>query len=79
MLLCAIVDVHGNMINDPLIYKLEERKWRVCITDSDVLLYAKGIAEAKNLEVNIFEANINTLAIQGPKSFKLMEKVFGKK
>ena len=74
-----LVDVHGNMINDPLIYKLEERKWRVCIADSDVLLYAKGIAEAKNLEVNIFEANINTLAIQGPKSFKLMERVFGKK
>ena len=31
-----------------------------------------------NLNVNIFEADIDTLAIQGPKSFKLMEEVFGK-
>ncbi len=74
-----LIDVYGSIINDPLIYKLEEQRWRVCIADSDVLLYAKGIAEAKNLEVNIFEANIDTLAIQGPKSFKLMEKVFGNK
>ena len=31
-----------------------------------------------NLDVKIFETNIDTLAIQGPKSFKLMKKVFGK-
>ena len=39
----------------------------VCIADSDVS-FAKGIAESKNLEVDIFESNIDTLAIQGPKS-----------
>ena len=66
------------MVNDPLIYKLEDNIWRVCIADSDVLLYAKGIAAGKNLNVKIFEANIDTLAVQGPKSFKLMEEVFGK-
>ncbi len=74
-----LIDSNGGMINDPLIYKLSENKWRVCIADSDVLLFAKGIASAKNFNVKIFEAKIDTLAIQGPKSFKLMEKVFGKK
>ena len=73
-----LVDVNGGIINDPLIYKLSDDKWRVCIADSDVLLFAKGIAGSKGLNVDIFEADINTLAIQGPKSFKLMEKVFGK-
>ena len=73
-----LVDAQGGIINDPLIYKLKEDKWRICIADSDVLLFAKGIAEGKNLKVNIFEADINTLAVQGPKSFKLMEEVFGK-
>ena len=72
-----LVDSNGGMINDPLIYKLKDDLWRVCIADSDVLLFAKGIAAGKNLKVNIFEANIDTLAIQGPKSFKLMEEVFG--
>ena len=74
-----LVDKQGKIINDPLIYKLDDTKWRICIADSDVLLFAKGIAEAKDLKVKVFEANIDTLAIQGPKSFQLMEKVFGEK
>ena len=39
----------------------------------------KGISETNNLTSKIFEANVDTLAIQGPKSFKIMEKVFGSK
>ena len=74
-----IVDSDGGLINDPLIYKLDENKWRVCIADSDVALFAKGIASAKNFNVQIFEANIDTLALQGPKSFELMAEIFGKK
>lgn len=74
-----LIDKYGKIINDPLIYKFDEDKWRICIADSDVLLYAKGVAEAKNLDVSIFEAKIDTLAIQGPKSFDLLEKVFGNK
>ncbi len=73
-----LIDSNGGMVNDPLIYKLEGNIWRICIADSDVLLYAKGIAAGKKLNVKIFEANIDTLAVQGPKSFKLMEDVFGK-
>ena len=72
-----LIDINGGMVNDPLIYKLRDDKWRICIADSDVLLFAKGIASGKKFEVNIIEANIDTLAIQGPKSFKLMEEVFG--
>ena len=67
-----LIDSNGGMVNDPLIYKLADNIWRVCIADSDVLLYAKGIAAGKKLNVKIFEANIDTLAVQGPKSFKLM-------
>ena len=74
-----LVDAEGGLINDPLIYKLNENKWRICIADSDVVLFAKGIASAKKFNVKIFEANIDTLAIQGPKSFDLMAKVFGEK
>ena len=72
-----LIDINGGMVNDPLVYKLKDDLWRICIADSDVLLFAKGIAAGKNLSVKIFEANIDTLAIQGPKSFKLMEEVFG--
>ena len=74
-----LVDSDGGLINDPLIYKLNDDKWRVCIADSDVLLFAKGIASAKRMDVNIFEAKIDTLAVQGPKSLDIMKKIFGDK
>ena len=74
-----LVDSDGGLINDPLIYKLNDDKWRVCIADSDVLLFAKGIASVKKMDVNIFEAKIDTLAVQGPKSVDIMKKIFGDK
>ena len=72
-----LIDKDGNMINDPLIIKIDENKWRICIADSDVLLFAKGIANISNFDVKIHETDICTLAIQGPKSDSLMKKVFG--
>ena len=74
-----LVDKNGNMINDPLIMKISEEKWRICIADSDVLLFAKGISDSYNLDIKIHETNICTLAIQGPKSDSLMKKIFGNK
>ena len=49
------------------------------LADSDIGLYAKGIASGLSLQAEISEPDVNILAIQGPKSFKLMEKVLGKK
>ena len=74
-----IIDEQGKMINDPIILKLDENKWWLSLADSDVRLYAKGIASGLNLKVEITEPDVNILAVQGPKSFKLMEKVMGKK
>jgi len=74
-----IIDEQGKMINDPIILKLDENKWWISLADSDVGLYAKGIASGLNLKVEVSEPDINILAVQGPKSFKLMEKVLGKK
>jgi len=49
------------------------------ISDSDVGLYAKGLASGLKLQAEVSEPDVNILAVQGPKSFKLMEKVLGKK
>ena len=74
-----IIDEQGKMVNDPIILKLDENKWWLSLADSDVGLYAKGIASGLNLKAEITEPDVNILAVQGPKSFKLMEKVLGKK
>ena len=72
-----IVDEKGKILNDPLIMKVSSDTWWLSIADSDVLLYAKGIAIGMKLDVEITEPNVNILAVQGPKSFDLMERVFG--
>ena len=76
---CPIIDDNGNLVNDPVILKLAEDRWWISIADSDVIFFAKGLASGNNFKVQIFEPNVDIIAIQGPKSFGLMEKVFGKK
>ena len=76
---CPIIDDNAGMINDPVILKLQEDRWWISIADSDVILFAKGLAIGNNLNVKIFEPNVDIMAVQGPKSFKLMEKIFGEK
>mgnify|MGYP001490273118 FL=1 len=76
---CPIIDDNGNLVNDPVILKLAENRWWISIADSDVIFFAKGLASGNNFDVKIFEPNVDIIAVQGPKSFDLMEKVFGKK
>ena len=74
-----LLDDNAGLVNDPVILKLGEERWWISIADSDVILFAKGLAIGKKFDVKIFEPNVDILAVQGPKSFKLMENIFGKK
>ena len=76
---CPIIDENGNLVNDPVVLKLDENKWWISIADSDVIFFAKGLAAGNNFDVKIIEPAVDIMAIQGPKSFALMEKVFSKK
>jgi len=76
---CPIIDDKGGIINDPVVLRLNNNRWWISIADSDVILFAKGLAIGNKFDVKIFEPNVNIMAVQGPKSFKLMEKVFGEK
>ena len=75
---CPIIDDSGNLVNDPVVLKLAEDKWWISIADSDVLFFAKGLASGYKFDVKIIEPVVDIIAVQGPKSFDLMEKVFGK-
>ena len=72
-----IVDEQCKVLNDPVIFLINENKIWISIADSDIIFYLKGIALGLKLEVEISELNIFPLAIQGPKSFLLLEKLFG--
>ena len=76
---CPIIDNNAGLINDPVVLRLKEDKWWISIADTDVILFAKGLAIGNKFDVQIIEPKVDIMAVQGPKSFKLMEKIFGEK
>jgi len=71
-----MVDETGGMWNDPVLLKLAEDRFWVSIADSDLLFWIKGLAYARQLEVDVEEADVAPLAVQGPRAEDLMERVF---
>ena len=72
-----ICDENGGIVNDPIILRLAEDRFWVSIADSDVVLWLKGIAYGRNMDVKVFEPDVSPLAVQGPKSFDLMADLVG--
>ena len=72
-----LVDDAGGLINDPVLLKLAEDRFWLSIADSDVLLWAKGLALGAGLQVTVEEPDVSPLAVQGPKAEDLMVQVFG--
>ena len=72
-----IIDENAGMINDPVMLKIGEDKFWLSVADSDVLLYAKGIALGSKMDVTVSEPDVSPLAIQGPKAEQLIAKIFG--
>ncbi|MFT5929995.1 MAG: dimethylsulfoniopropionate demethylase [Oceanospirillaceae bacterium] len=70
-------DEKGKMMNDAVAIKVNDRHWRLSVADSDVLLWAKGLAVGFGLDVEVREPDIFPLAVQGPKAEELMCRVFG--
>ena len=72
-----LIDETAGMLNDPIILKLAEDRFWLSIADADILLWAKGLAVGKSLEVDVFEPDVWPLAVQGPKADELMCRVLG--
>ena len=73
------IDVDGGIINNPVLLRLGENHFWLSVADGDVLLWAKGIASVLDLDVQIQEADVAPVQIQGPKSRDLMVDLFGEK
>ena len=76
-LYAPLCDETGGMINDPILIKHDNNHWWLSIADTDVLLWAKGLATGLGLNVNVSEPEIWPLAVQGPKAENLLTRVFG--
>jgi len=72
-----ITNKEGGILNDPVLLRLAENHFWLSLADSDVLLWAQGVAVNSNLDVKITEPDVSPLQLQGPNSGKIMVKLFG--
>ena len=72
-----ITDQDGGIINDPILLKLGENHFWLSIADSDVLLWARGLAVNSGMDVQIREPDVSPLQLQGPKSREILRAAFG--
>ncbi len=67
----------GGIINDPVLLRLGENHFWLALADSDVLLWARGVALRSGMDVTITEPDVSPLQIQGPKAKAVVQTLFG--
>lgn len=72
-----MTDQDGGVINDPILLRLGENHFWLSIADSDVLLWARGVATHAGMDVQIREPDVSPLQLQGPKSREILRAAFG--
>ncbi len=69
----------GGILNDPVLLRVAEDEFWLSLADSDVNLYALGIAHAKGMDVTVKEIDVAPLQIQGPNAKQVLTNLFGEK
>lgn len=72
-----ITNADGGILNDPILLRLAENHFWISLADSDILLWAQGVALHSGLSVIIREPDVSPLQLQGPKSGEIMKALFG--
>ncbi len=73
----VIVNNDGGILNDPVLLRLKENHFWLSLADSDILLWAQGVAVNSKLDVKISKPDVSPLQLQGPNSGKIMQALFG--
>ena len=72
-----ICDHDGNLINDPVLLRLEDQRFWLSIADTDVLLWVRGVAFEGGFDVETCEPDVSPLAVQGRKARDVIISLFG--
>ena len=72
-----ITNADGGILNDPILLRLAENHFWISLADSDILLWAQGVAVHSGLNVQIKEPDVSPLQLQGPNSGLIMQALFG--
>lgn len=72
-----ITNAEGGILNDPILLRLNDNQFWLSLADSDILLWAQGVAMHAGMAVTIREPDVSPLQLQGPKSGEVMQALFG--
>lgn len=72
-----ITNAEGGILNDPVLLRLAENHFWISLADSDILLWAQGVAVHSGMDVTIREPDVSPLQLQGPKSGLVARALFG--
>jgi aminomethyltransferase len=67
----------GGIVNDPVLLRLAEDRFWLALADSDALLFAAGLAAGRGYDVDIREADVAPMQVQGPRSKDVIATLFG--
>ena len=72
-----VTNANGGILNDPVLLRLAENHFWLSLSDSDILLWAQGVAVNSGFNVEICEPDVSPLQLQGPHSGDIMVALFG--
>ena len=70
-----LLDERAGIVNDPIILCLAPDHFWLSISDSDVLLWVKGLALGAGFDVTVSDPDVFPLSLQGPKSEALLDRL----
>ena len=67
----------GGIINDPVLLRVAEDRFWLCLADSDASLWVRGIAWRGGMDVEVDEPDVYPLQVQGKHAKDVMGSLFG--
>jgi glycine cleavage system aminomethyltransferase T len=67
----------GGIINDPVLLRIGEDRFWLSLADSDVDLWALGVAHGAGLDVTVREVDVAPVQVQGPKAKEVLVDLVG--
>jgi aminomethyltransferase len=68
----------GGILNDPVLLRIAEDRFWLSLADSDVGLWAAGLAHAGGWRVTVREIDVAPIQIQGPRAKDVVADLFGR-
>ena len=73
-----IVNFEGGLLNDPVVFCIDDDHFLISLSDSDLFNWISAINHSKEFHAEVNETDILTIAIQGPKSENLLNFLISK-